>query len=144
MAQANTPTNMAEQFQHVLGKRIKDYRRKSGFTQVQLSESVDISRASLANIETGNQRVSTFLLARLAEALDIPPGDLIPDLSDVALQLKQARQTSVPSESESKLMVQELGTFGISVTPKGTLKKALNEVQHTYKKIKDSKKIKGD
>lgn len=136
MKQASTQNDigLAAQFQRVLGKRIKSQRRESGLTQAQLSAHLNISRTALTNIEAGNQRVSTFLLARLAEILETPPGDLVPNLAEVESQLKQAQQTSVPSQGETKLLTRELENLNIFVKPEGTLKKALKEVRQAHKK----------
>ncbi|MDI1344830.1 MAG: helix-turn-helix transcriptional regulator [Pseudolabrys sp.] len=52
-----------------LGANIASRRRALGLTQAQLSDTVGLSRASLANIERGNQKVLLHHVYRLAEAL---------------------------------------------------------------------------
>jgi transcriptional regulator with XRE-family HTH domain len=47
-------------------------------TQQQLAARVGISRASLANIETGRQSVMVHQLFDLAQALELPASDLLP------------------------------------------------------------------
>lgn len=131
---AKTSPNLLRQFQGILGERIKAQRRKAGLTQVQLSELVEISRTALANIEVGNQRTSVFLLARLAEALKVSPGDLIPGIDEAEERLQKTRQVSVHARSKPKLMIQELEKLNISVGPESNLQSVLKEVQKQPKK----------
>lgn len=62
-----------------LGTIIKERRRQLGLTQEHLSKQLGISRASLANVETGRQRVLVHQLYRLAEKLDVNVTTLLPD-----------------------------------------------------------------
>jgi transcriptional regulator with XRE-family HTH domain len=55
-----------------------------GWPQSQLAGRLGISRATLANIETGRQRVLVHMLYRVALALGVTPGDLLPLPSDTA------------------------------------------------------------
>ena len=69
------------EFDHIyknLGQRIRDLRNGQGQTQEQLAKAIGISRASLANIEAGRQKVLVHHLFELAEALDLEsPSDLL-------------------------------------------------------------------
>ena len=62
-----------------LGTIIKNRRRQLGLTQAHLSSQLGISRASLANVETGRQRVLVHQLYQLAEKLDVKVTALLPD-----------------------------------------------------------------
>jgi transcriptional regulator with XRE-family HTH domain len=53
-------------------------RFKPRLTQEALAQRVGISRASLANIETGRQSVLVHQLYALAAALDLAPADFLP------------------------------------------------------------------
>ena len=66
-----------------LGTIIKERRRQLGFTQEHLSSQLGISRASLANVETGRQRVLVHQLYQLAEKLDVEVVALLPDPEEV-------------------------------------------------------------
>ena len=63
----------------LLGSRIKEYRLLLGLTQERLASELNVSRASLANVETGRQKVLVHQLYRLAEKLDVKITDLLPD-----------------------------------------------------------------
>lgn len=53
------------------------YRKAAGLTQEQLSKLVDISRDSLAKIETGAHGISGILLLKLAHVLHAPADELL-------------------------------------------------------------------
>ena len=63
----------------ILGMRIREQRRLLGLTQERLAIQLNVSRASLANIETGRQKVLVHHLYRLANKLDVKITDLLPD-----------------------------------------------------------------
>jgi transcriptional regulator with XRE-family HTH domain len=55
----------------VLAGNLKEYRRKSGFSQDKLAERADISSQYLATVETCRKFPTPEVLDRLAAALDI-------------------------------------------------------------------------
>lgn len=126
--------SLSAQFRQIFGKRIKSRRRELSHTQMELSAAVGISRTALANIEAGNQRTSVFLLARLAQALKIHPGDLIPEVFEAEQCLQQARRTSIPTGGKAELLTRELQKLNISVDRDGDLKSAIKEVQNQHMK----------
>jgi transcriptional regulator with XRE-family HTH domain len=63
-----------------IGGIIRQRRRRLELPQTTLAARLGISRASLASIETGRQRVLVHHLYALAEALDMKPGDLLPQM----------------------------------------------------------------
>ena len=70
-----------------LGSTIKTRRRALGLTQKQLAQQLGISRASLANVETGRQRVLVDQLFEFASQLKVNLRELLPDSSEAqALQ----------------------------------------------------------
>ncbi|MDR2717328.1 MAG: helix-turn-helix domain-containing protein [Treponema sp.] len=65
----------------ILAKNIKKYRNKRGWSQLLLSEKLDISANYLSSVETGKGWVSPLTLVKLAQIFDInvfelfmPPG----------------------------------------------------------------------
>lgn len=60
----------------LLGKNIQKARKKSGLSQNELAEKLDISREHLAKIETAKRCVSLGLLFKLAEVLKVSEKDL--------------------------------------------------------------------
>jgi transcriptional regulator with XRE-family HTH domain len=70
-------------YQHI-GAVIRRGRRKfkPRLTQEALAQRVGISRASLANIETGRQSVLVHQLYALATALDLAPADFLLPAND--------------------------------------------------------------
>jgi transcriptional regulator with XRE-family HTH domain len=65
----------------VVGERIKMRRKKLGMTQEQLAQKLEISRASLANIETGRQSILLHNLYSIAKAIELAPESLLPTLT---------------------------------------------------------------
>jgi len=62
-----------------IGERISASRRSNRLRQHELADRVGISRASLANIEVGRQKILVHQLCAIAVALKLPPADLIPE-----------------------------------------------------------------
>jgi len=60
-----------------LGRRIRDLRKKSGLTQTQLGELVDLKQDMVASYETGRRRVPASLLPPLARVLGVSVEDLL-------------------------------------------------------------------
>jgi transcriptional regulator with XRE-family HTH domain len=61
-----------------VGEVIRARRRHLGLTQEKLAPRAGVSRASLANVETGRQAILVHQLYRFAEALGMSPFDLLP------------------------------------------------------------------
>lgn len=72
----------SERLRKIVGERIKNRRNKLGMKQKQLAARMGVSRATLANIETGRQNMLLHHLYRYAEELDLDVRDLLPDPAD--------------------------------------------------------------
>lgn len=59
------------------GARVREARTVAGLTQEQLAAAVDMSRASIANIEAGRQDVPITTGVILATALGLPTSALL-------------------------------------------------------------------
>ena len=68
-----------------IGKRIKERREERQVTQEALSASIDISRASISNIELGRQQTPISVLYAIAEHLGGEIMDLLPSMSELLI-----------------------------------------------------------
>lgn len=59
-----------------LGLNIAYYRKRSGFSQLQLAEQVDISRTHMSRIETADCAVSLDVVFDICDVLHITPLEL--------------------------------------------------------------------
>jgi transcriptional regulator with XRE-family HTH domain len=66
-----------------IGEVIRSLRRRADKAQKALASQLGISRATLANIETGRQRILVHQLYAIAQALDVRLMDLLPSPRDV-------------------------------------------------------------
>ena len=63
----------------LVGKRVAGFRKALGLKQEDVAKRLGISRASLANMEVGRQRLLVHQLYGLADALGLDgPEDLLP------------------------------------------------------------------
>lgn len=136
--------SLLDQFQQIFGERIKARRRELRLTQMELSEHLHISRTMLANIETGAQRTSVFLLARLAQTLEVSTEDLVPDIAEAEARFKQSRKVSLVTENKPVLLSRELEALNISVGSGATLEEALKEVRLQNNETKAIREDGGD
>ena len=60
-----------------LAKRIKELRKKNGFTQDELAFRANIERSTLGNIETAQNDVTLTKVNQIAKALDLTISDLL-------------------------------------------------------------------
>ncbi len=61
-----------------LGQLVRQHRERLGMSQEVLAGAIELSRASVANIETGRQRIPLHHLYKLARALKVEAGTLLP------------------------------------------------------------------
>ena len=69
-------TSTAEVY-NVIGRRIRETRRKRGISQATLAEHVGLNRTSIANIESGKQKLLVHTLYLFSDALAISVQDLL-------------------------------------------------------------------
>jgi transcriptional regulator with XRE-family HTH domain len=65
-------------FYEEVGRRLRRARLDAGLTQQELAEQVELSRASIANIEAGRQQFPLHALILFARALKVKPASLMP------------------------------------------------------------------
>ena len=78
-----------------------------------------------------------LLLARIAEALEVPIEQLVPKIVEAEERLAQRRKMSLRTEKKPKLLSGELEALNISVDSGATLKKTLKEVQRQGDEFQD-------
>jgi transcriptional regulator with XRE-family HTH domain len=61
-----------------MGALIRQARENAGLTQLSVAERSGVSRAQVANIETDRTDVPTKTLLRIADAIGVRAGDLLP------------------------------------------------------------------
>lgn len=70
----NTPQHGFEASEPVsLGERIRDARKKSGISQVDLAKRVGVSQPAVANWESGVHDPRRLMIAKIADALQVSP-----------------------------------------------------------------------
>jgi transcriptional regulator with XRE-family HTH domain len=95
-----------KEFYRGLGRAVADRRDKLGLTQEQVAAQLGLSRASLANLENGRQRIMVHQLFALANALklnsilDLVPAKWafdspLPKIKISGAQLSPSQQSSV-------------------------------------------------
>jgi transcriptional regulator with XRE-family HTH domain len=106
-------TKRIEPFYEQLGSRIQQVREQKKLTQAQLGLSIrpPSTRASIANIENGKQRVLAHTLVQFAKAMEVDVHSLLPPMEedsqpasprDVELELK--RKLKLPAPQMKKLV----------------------------------------
>jgi transcriptional regulator with XRE-family HTH domain len=70
-------TNITKSSQK-LGREIQKHRKAKGYSQEQLAELANISRAHMGHIEQGRKTPSVDLLEKIAKALKIKVRDIFP------------------------------------------------------------------
>lgn len=66
----------------IIGKRIKDARKKKGLTQEQLVEKMGVSIAYLSKVETGKIHINLERLSQICGILDITEGEILNGVSN--------------------------------------------------------------
>ena len=72
-----------EALYRVFGRRLHDLRLKKHVPQQELATLSGLTRSSIANIESGKQRVLLHQVLQFAEALHVTVGDLVPSTVDL-------------------------------------------------------------
>lgn len=94
--------NDVDSFYRAFGDLVRQ-ARKDRFTQTELGRRVGLSRASIANIETGRQRVPLHMIEVFARELDVDAGALLPS--------RQADQDPVPAAQLARVHPEVQGTL---------------------------------
>lgn len=95
-----------EPFYTEVGQRIQALRNENGMSQEQLGRQLipPVTRASIANIESGKQRVLAHTLVQLAEALKVELGALLP-----GARQQQGKSPGTTGRSVEEELAEKLG-----------------------------------
>lgn len=96
-----------------LGLLVRRHRERLGMNQVDVARAVGLSRASIANIETGRQRLAIHHLYLLARALRVDVHALLPEgEKEPAEGIGRAIQSAVElSEREQQEVARVVGSI---------------------------------
>ncbi len=64
------------EIKQIFGKNLKKYRKAAGYTQMQLSEILNVEQKHISFIESGNSFPSATLISKISEVFKIPPKNL--------------------------------------------------------------------
>lgn len=65
-----------------IGRRIAFYRKRKHYTQLTLSEKLDISEGYMSQVECGKVKISLYRLNQIAEVLNVDLALLVSDSND--------------------------------------------------------------
>lgn len=60
-----------------IAKRLAEYRRKSGISQLQLAEQLGLTQSMMSRYENGDRRIPSELLAEFATAIAVSADELL-------------------------------------------------------------------
>ena len=69
-----------EQLYSSIGERIRMARLRAKFSQHELGEQVGLTRTSITNIESGQQKIQVHTLYAIADALNVEVADFLPNV----------------------------------------------------------------
>lgn len=102
-----------------VGAKVANHRQKHEppYSQTELAKKIGSTRAFVSALECGSQGVSLEKLCRIADALEINPGQLLPTRNEVNAWLDAARdkESQKPDEEILREFVEELvkgGRYG--------------------------------
>ncbi len=72
-----SPNHAGDEMLVALGRAIKQARTEIGLSQEALAVDADIDRSYLGGIERGEHNVTVINLAKIANALELTPSDLL-------------------------------------------------------------------
>jgi transcriptional regulator with XRE-family HTH domain len=110
--------NEIEPFYVVLGPKIQKARERKKMTQAQLGRCLNppTTRASIANIENGKQRVLAHTFVQLARAMDIKIQELMP-ANEPAGEAASPKSVARELKRKLNLAAPELKKLGVAPSP---------------------------
>jgi transcriptional regulator with XRE-family HTH domain len=85
----------------IFGRRVAARRAEMRLTQLELAGRVDLSRASIANIERGHQKLTLHIVYRIAAALGLKdPWELLPHFATTPTAMDQPTAFNIVGRAE--------------------------------------------
>lgn len=84
----------------LIGNRIKELRDKK-FSQEELAKAIGVSRASIANYESGKQAIYISDLYKIADVLEVDIASLLPSIDQIRLQSAEEKLEEVTNIGET-------------------------------------------
>ena len=101
-----------------LGRNIRHYRKKRGWSQIQLSEKIDKSPTFLSYVESGMRCISLDTLVDLANVLNVPTDALLKgSLSNASIVMNNEFAVALGdcSDYEQKILLDMLLAVKMSI-----------------------------
>jgi len=94
---------LRERLFEAIGRKIADARKQARprLSQAKLAAKVGITRSAVSALEAGHHGASILTLCQLAAALEVAPGELLPDEQELN------RLTSEPESAPAESLVEE-------------------------------------
>lgn len=86
-----TGTNSSSPLDQRIGKKLKQYRKKNGWTLEEMGKHVSLFPQILQNYEKGKWVISTDLLNDLAKKLNMPPSELLQGHDSLPVQVPELK-----------------------------------------------------
>jgi transcriptional regulator with XRE-family HTH domain len=104
-----------------IGGIIRRLRRRHDLPQEKLANQLRIARATLANIETGRQRILVHQLYAIAQVLKVKLSDLLPELPEKLdhSELEALNFNGDLSIEQRKQVANLIGAVNVSPPPSG-------------------------
>lgn len=81
----------------IIGKNIFQLRDKKGLSQVYIASQINMTRASISQIEKGTQRVSIDTLYKITSVLDCLIYDVLPARADIEVDADTIKKLDLPT-----------------------------------------------
>ncbi|MBD5081574.1 MAG: helix-turn-helix transcriptional regulator [Ruminococcaceae bacterium] len=101
-----------KEIQKTIGKRIQELRKSKGFTQLNFSESIDLSPNYFSDIERGKSSPRIDKLVAIMNALDCSADDIFQDVISCGYKVKSSQlseriENLSPDEQEKAFAILE-------------------------------------
>lgn len=79
----------------LLGKKIKELRTKSKFTQVELADRLGVTKSSIVSYENDSRQPSYEVLIKMARIFNVSIDSLLLDRSGMTLEIKGLKREQI-------------------------------------------------